>query len=169
MTTRESAPCVFIDLDAVAAVSRPVAGARASAAPAGSDRVVAYPDALRVLAELLAGGARVGLITESGLSGETGLDPKLGEVVDPDLVLDAESGDVVAAALDAAGDARCVVVSADRERRARALDAGARVAPHPRLVSAVLSGESLRYLLVPGAPWPEALDELNVVALRGHV
>ena len=68
---------------------------------------------------------------------------------------------------------RCVYVGEDRDERSYALEAGFRVAPHPRLAWEVLNGGHLRYIRVTvpaeyrsSDGWREAVRDLSVVPMH---
>jgi bacterial leucyl aminopeptidase len=92
--------------------------------------------------------------------------------IDPDLVRVVERDAVRPFAnLRTAGlaEQRVVFVSLDAYWRARALDAGLRVAPHPALAEAVLEGDALHFVRVVGredrnrVDWQPLAQELPIV------
>ncbi|MBD2564832.1 MULTISPECIES: M20/M25/M40 family metallo-hydrolase [Nostoc] len=67
---------------------------------------------------------------------------------------------------------RCLFVGEDSKERSYAIEAGWRVAPHPRLASAILSGHHLRYLEITVPPeqsnqeWQSVLRDLPIVPIH---
>lgn len=161
--------CAFFELDALGSLRR-------SPAATEPDHCRPYPDVVALLERLRSEGGRLGVLGPAG-STNNGLarliaGGELDGLLDPDLRVADEVGSPVARAVQAAAGADVVVVSPDRERRSEGLQAGARVAPHPRLTVAVLRGEHLHYVqLTAGRKantswWHTALADLDVVALR---
>lgn len=73
----------------------------------------------------------------------------------------------------AATPERCPYVGEDRDERSYALEAGFRVAPHPRLALEVLNGSRSRYIRITvpveyrgSGEWREAIRSLSVVQIH---
>ncbi len=127
---------------------------------AGGDRIgdlAVYPYVPGVLAELGGRGARLGVLSDPGPIPPADVDRALEDAglrrhLDPGLVLYGrkDTPRLFAQALGRAGAAdRVLFVGEDAGERARALQAGLLVAPHPRLATAVLDERApLRYLRV---------------------
>ncbi len=161
---------VFFGLDGVAARLRPVPG------DGPGVEVVPYPDVLELLAQLHAGGVRLGLVGGEHpvrllLNGEGA------SWFDPTLVVagDADPLRVFARARRRAAGGRGtpLFVSGRAESRAHAGFAGFLPVPHPSLVPHVLQGNSLRYLRIRVPPeasveedWRDALRSLPLIPLH---
>jgi hypothetical protein len=147
-------------------------------------RLDVYPQVSVVLQEIRRRGVRLGIISNIGQQTEEPVRRALeeGHVYDffePILLIYGEknSPEIFRHAAEQAGSAatpeRCVYVGEDRDERSYALEAGFRVAPHPRLALEVLNGKHLRYVrvTVPAeygsrGGWREAIRGLAVVPIH---
>ena len=148
------------------------------------ERLDVYPQVPEVLQGLRDNDVRLGIVSNVGQEPAENVRRVLedGEIYgffDPDLLVYGEknSSEVFRRAAELAGHSatpeRCVYVGEDRDERGYALEAGFRVAPHPRLALAVLSGDRLRYLRVTlpvgqraSDEWREAILSLAVVPIH---
>jgi bacterial leucyl aminopeptidase len=133
-------------------------------------RLDLYPQVSDVLQELRRNGVRLGIVSNIGQ--ETAEDVRRvleeGQIYDlfePSLLIygEKDSPEIFRRAAEQTGNAatpeRCVYVGEDREERSYALEAGFRVAPHPRLALQVLNGQHLRYVRVTVPPEHRGSDE----------
>ncbi len=143
-----------------------------------------YPQVPAVLQGLRDSGVRLGIIPDVGQENEEDVRRALeeGRIYDsfePNLLVYGQknSPEVFGRAAQQAGHSatpeRCVYVGEDRDERSYALEAGFRVAPHPRLAREVLNGSRLRYIRVTvpaeyrgSAGWREAIGGLPVVPIH---
>jgi bacterial leucyl aminopeptidase len=123
------------------------------------ERLDVYPQVSDVLQELRDNGLRLGIVSNIGQETEEDVRRVLeeGQIYDffesSLLVYGAkDSPEIFRRAAEQAGHSatpeRCLYVGENREERAYALEAGFRVAPHPRLALEVMSGSRLRYVRV---------------------
>jgi bacterial leucyl aminopeptidase len=123
------------------------------------ERLHVYPLVSAVLQELRDSGVRLGIISEIGQETEEDVgrlldDTGLYEFFEPSVLIYGakDSPEIFRSAAEQAGHPatpeQCVYVGEDRSERGYALDAGFRVAPHPRLALEVLNGSRLRYIRV---------------------
>jgi bacterial leucyl aminopeptidase len=143
-----------------------------------------YPQVPAVLQELRDSGVRLGIVSNIGQETEENVRRVLeeGQIYDffePDLLIygEKDSPEIFRRAAERAGHPatpeRCLYVGEDRDERSYALEAGFRVAPHPRLALQVLNGKHLRYIrvTVPAeyrsrGGWREAIRDLPVVPIH---
>jgi bacterial leucyl aminopeptidase len=148
------------------------------------ERLDVYPQVPEVLQGLRDNDVRLGIVSNVGQEPAENVRRVLedGEIYgffDPDLLVYGEknSSEVFRRAAELAGHSatpeRCVYVGENRDERGYALEAGFRVAPHPRLALAVLSGDRLRCLRVTlpvgqraSDEWREAIVSLPVVPIH---
>ncbi len=148
------------------------------------ERMDPYPQVSAVLERLREGGVRLGILSDAGQGTEGNVRGMLGEAglsgfFEPDLLVFGDKGSpaTFARAAEQAGHSaapeRCVYVGEDRDERGRALEAGLRAAPHPRLAREVLNGGRLRYVRVSvpaeyrgSEGWREAIGGLPVVPIH---
>jgi bacterial leucyl aminopeptidase len=143
-----------------------------------------YPQVPAVLQELRDSGVRLGIVSNIGQ--ETGENVRRvleeGQIYDffePSLLIygEKDSPEIFRRAAERAGHSatpeRCLYVGEDRDERSYALEAGFRVAPHPRLALQVLNGKHLRYIRVTlpaeyrsRGGWREAIRDLPVVPIH---
>jgi bacterial leucyl aminopeptidase len=123
------------------------------------ERLDVYPQVSDVLQELRDNGVRLGIVSNIGQETEEDVRRVLEEAALYDffesslLVYGAkDSPEIFRRAAEQAGHSatpeRCLYVGENRVERGYALEAGFRVAPHPRLALEVLSGSRLRYVRV---------------------
>ena len=171
----DQAPVAFFDVTSLGSLRRSLTGD----APL---RLAPYPGVRAPLEALRADGIRLVASASPGLSTPEQLielleRDGLGELLAVEVTLVRDAGPAgFASMLQAVGAAlepsRCVFVCEDRDARSDALGEGLRVAPHPRLAAAALTGRSLRYVRasVPrehrGAGWRQAMLELELVPLH---
>ncbi|CAA9448141.1 Bacterial leucyl aminopeptidase [uncultured Rubrobacteraceae bacterium] len=176
MDTRHP-PAAFFDIAGTLGAARLSPGQ-----PRRIRRLDPYPQVVAVLERLREGNVRLGIV--SGLGEEEDARSMLAEsgllgFFEPDLLVFGDEGSpaTFARAAGRAGHSatpeRCVYVGEDRDERGRALEAGLRAAPHPRLAREVLDGESLRYVRINvpeaqrgGERWAEAVADLPVVPIH---
>jgi bacterial leucyl aminopeptidase len=143
-----------------------------------------YPQVPAVLQELRDSGVRLGIVSNVGQEAEEDVRRALeeGQIYDlfePSLLIygEKDSPEIFRRAAEQAGNSatpeRCLYVGEDRYERSYALEAGFRVAPHPRLALEVLNGKHLRYIrvTVPAeyrsrGGWREAIRDLSVVPIH---
>jgi bacterial leucyl aminopeptidase len=143
-----------------------------------------YPQVSDVLQELLSSGVRLGIVSNIGQETEENVRRVLeeGQIYDffePSLLIYGEknSPEIFRRAAEQAGNSatpeRCLYVGEDRDERSYALEAGFRVAPHPRLALEVLNGQHLRYIQVTvpaeyrsSGGWRESIRRLSVVPIH---
>ena len=129
-------------------------------------------------------GVRLGIVSNIGQEPEEHVRTVLeeGQIYDlfePNLLIYGEknSPEIFRRAAERAGHPanpeRCVYIGEDRDERGHALEAGFRVAPHPRLAREVLNGSHLRYIRVTVPPehrggdeWRESIRKLPVVPIH---
>jgi leucyl aminopeptidase len=137
-----------------------------------------------VLQELRDNGVRLGIVSNIGQETEENVRRVLegGQIYDlfePNLLIYGEkhSPEIFRRAAERAGHPanpeRCVYIGEDRDERGHTLEAGFRVAPHPRLAREVLKGSHLRYIQVTVPPehrggdeWRESIRKLLVVPVH---
>ncbi len=123
------------------------------------ERLDVYPQVSDVLQELSDNGVRLGIVSNIGQETDEDVRRVLeeGQIYDffdsRLLVYGAKDSSVIfRRAAEQAGHSatpeRCLYVGENREERGYALEAGFRVAPHPRLALEVLGGSRLRYVRV---------------------
>lgn len=135
------------------------------------ERLDVSSEVREVAADLHAGGVRLGVVT----SGE---DEGFALLLEASPLASLLDRDLVTSSPEAwSSSARpCVLVATDRDDRSRAIQAGLRACPHPRLAWPALQGMRLRYVrvTVPGAHadehWRPALLTLPFVPVHvaGH-
>src|SRR5918997_1858995 len=148
------------------------------------ERLNVYPQIPAVLQELRDTGVRLGIVSNIGQVTEEDVRRALeeGDIYDffePSLLIYGakDSPEIFRHAAEEAGNSanpeRCLYVGEDRDERSYALEAGFRVAPHPRLALQVLNGKHLRYvrITVPArhgssGGWREAIRRLPVVPIH---
>jgi bacterial leucyl aminopeptidase len=148
------------------------------------ERLDVYPQVPDVLQQLRDNGARLGIVSNIGQETEEDVRRVLEEAglydfFEPNLLIYGakDSPEIFRRAAERAGHSaspeRCVYIGEDRDERGYALEAGFRVAPHPRLAREALNGSRLRYIRVTvpvGAPdsdeWRDALLDLPVVPIH---
>jgi bacterial leucyl aminopeptidase len=137
-----------------------------------------------VLQELRDSGVRLGIVSNIGQETQENVRRALeeGQIYDffePSLLIygEKDSPEIFRRAAEQAGNSatpeRCLYVGEDRDERSYALEAGLRVAPHPRLALEVLNGQHLRYIRVTvpaeyrsSGGWREAIQDLSVVPIH---
>jgi bacterial leucyl aminopeptidase len=142
-----------------------------------------YPQVPEVLQEFRDNGVRLGVVSNIGQETEEDVrrvldDAGLYDFFEPSLLVYGakDSPEIFRHAAERAGHsespARCVYIGEDRNERGYALEAGFRVAPHPRLAREALNGSHLRYIraTVPpehrgGDEWRESIRSLPVVPI----
>jgi leucyl aminopeptidase len=147
-------------------------------------RLDVYPQVSDVLQELRRSGVRLGIISNIGQETEENVTRVLeeGQIYDlfePDLLIygEKDSPEIFRRAAERAGHSaapkQCVNVGEDRDERSYALEAGLRVAPHPRLALQVLNGGHLRYIQVTvpaeyrsSGGWRETIRRLPLVPIH---
>ncbi len=147
------------------------------------ERLDVYPQIPAVLEELRDNDVRLGIVSNVGQETEENVrsmleEARLYDFFEPNLLVYGEknSPDIFRRAAEQAGHSatpeRCVYVGEDRDERSYALEAGFRVAPHPRLAWEVLNGSRLRYIRVSvpaehrsSDQWREAILSLPVVPI----
>jgi bacterial leucyl aminopeptidase len=152
--------------------------------PPRLERLDVYPQVSEVLQGLRRSGVRLGIISNIGQETEEAVRRVLeeGQIFDffePNLLIYGEknSPEIFRHAAERAGNAatpeRCLYVGEDRDERSYALEAGFRVAPHPRLAMEVLNGKHLRFVRVTvpakdrrSGGWREAIRDLAVVPIH---
>src|SRR5215217_64094 len=148
------------------------------------ERLDVYPQVSYVLQELRRSGVRLGIVSNIGQETEENVRRVLeeGQIYDffePDLLIygEKDSPEIFRRAAEQAGNSatpeRCLYVGEDRDERSYALEAGFRVAPHPRLAMEVLNGKHLRFVRVTvpakdrrSGGWREAIRDLAVVPIH---
>jgi hypothetical protein len=143
-----------------------------------------YPQVSAVLQELRDIGVRLGIVSNIGQETEEDVrrvleEGQIYDFFDPSLLIygEKDSPDIFRRAAEQAGNfatpERCLYVGEDRDERSYALEAGFRVAPHPRLALEVLNGPHLRYIRVTvpaeyrsSGGWRESIRRLSVVPIR---
>ncbi len=148
------------------------------------ERLDVYPQVSDVLQELRRSGVRLGIVSNIGQETEENVRRVLeeGQIYDffePRLLVYGakDSPEIFRRAAEQAGNSatpeRCLYVGEDRDERSYALEAGFRVAPHPRLALQVLNGKHLRYIRVTvpaeyrsSGGWREAIRGLAVVPIH---
>jgi leucyl aminopeptidase len=143
-----------------------------------------YPQVPAVLQELRDSGVRLGIVSNIGQETEEDVrrlleGARLYDFFEPSLLIygEKDSPEIFRRAAERAGHSatpeRCLYVGEDRDERSYALEAGFRVAPHPRLALEVLNGKHLRYIRVTvpaeyrsSGGWREALLSLPVVPIH---
>jgi leucyl aminopeptidase len=148
------------------------------------ERLDLYPQVSDVLQELRRSGVRLGIVSNIGQETEEDVRRVLEEgqiygLFEPSLLIygEKDSPEIFRRAAEQAGNSatpeRCLYVGEDRDERNYALEAGFRVAPHPRLALEVLNGKHLRYIrvTVPAeyrsrGGWREAIRGLAVVPIH---
>ena len=148
------------------------------------ERLDVYPQVPVILAELRGDGVRLGIISNVGQETEEDVRRVLEEshiydFFEPSLLVygEKDSPEIFRRGAEQAGHSatpeRCLYVGEDRDERRYALEAGFRVAPHPRLAREVLDGGRLRYvrITVPAEHrssdgWREAILNLPVVPIH---
>jgi bacterial leucyl aminopeptidase len=152
--------------------------------PPRLERLDVYPQVSDVLQDLRRSGVRLGIISNIGQETEEAVRRVLeeGQIYDffePNLLIYGEKNSpeifwhAAERAENAATPERCLYVGEDRDERSYALEAGFRVAPHPRLAMEVLNGKHLRYVRVTvpakdrrSGGWREAIRDLSVVPIH---
>src|SRR5918997_1766893 len=147
-------------------------------------RLDVYPQVSAVLQELRDTGVRLGIVSNIGQETEENVrraleEGQIHDFFEPNLLIYGEknSPEIFRHAAERAGNAatpeRCLYVGEDRGERSYALEAGFRVAPHPRLAMEVLNGKHLRYVrvTVPAKDrrrggWRQAIRDLGVVPIQ---
>src|SRR5215218_5039189 len=148
------------------------------------ERLDVYPQVSDVLQELRDNGVRLGIVSNIGQETEEDVRRVLeeGQIYDffePSLLIYGakDSPEIFRRAAEQAGHSatpeRCLYVGENRAERGYALEAGFRVAPHPRLALEVLNGSRLRYVRVTVPVghrdidrWREAVLSLPVVPIH---
>jgi bacterial leucyl aminopeptidase len=148
------------------------------------ERLDVYPQVSDVLRELGRSGVRLGIISNIGQVTEENVrrvleDADLYGFFEPSLLVYGakNSPEIFRYAAGRSGHSAspecCLFVGEDRDERGYALEAGFRVAPHPRLALEVLGGSALRYVRVTvpmghrgSDRWREALLSLPVVPIN---
>jgi bacterial leucyl aminopeptidase len=148
------------------------------------ERLDVYPQVSAVLQELRDNRVRLGLVSNIGQEAEEHVRMVLEEAglydfFEPSLLVYGakDSPEIFRRAAEQAGHSatpeRCLYVGENRAERAYALEAGFRVAPHPRLALEVLNGSRLRYVRVTvpvghrdSDRWREAILSLPVVPIH---
>jgi bacterial leucyl aminopeptidase len=172
-------PAVFFD------IGNTLGSARLSSRPPHRlERLDVYPQVPAVLDELRDNGVRLGIVSTVGQETEENVrrvleEARLYDFFEPNLLVygTKDSPEIFRGAAERAGHSsspeRCLYVGEDRDERGYALEAGLRVAPHPRLALEVLSGSRLRYLRVTvpvghrdSNEWREAILSLPVVPIH---
>jgi hypothetical protein len=143
-----------------------------------------YPQVSAVLQELRDYGVRLGIVSDIGQEAEEHVRMVLDEAglydfFEPSLLFYGakDSTEIFRRAAEQAGHSatpeRCLYVGENRAERGYALEAGFRVAPHPRLALEVLNGSRLRYVRVTvpvehrdSSGWREALLSLPVIPIH---
>jgi leucyl aminopeptidase len=143
-----------------------------------------YPQVPDVLQQLRDNGVRLGIVSNIGQETEEDVRRVLeeGQIYDffePNLLIYGEknSPEIFRRAAERAGHSaspeRCVYIGEDRDERGYALEAGFRVAPHPRLAREALNGSRLRYVRVTVPPehrggdeWRESIRRLPAVPIH---
>ena len=136
-----------------------------------------------MLQGLLDNGVRLGIVSNIGQETEEDVRRVLEEAglydfFEPSLLVYGakDSPEIFRHASERAGHSaspeRCVYIGEDRNERGYAMEAGFRVASHPRLASEVLNGSRLRYIRVTVPPehrggdeWRESIRGLPVVPI----
>jgi bacterial leucyl aminopeptidase len=172
-------PAVFFD------IGNTLGSARLSSRPPHRlERLDVYPQVPAVLDELRDNGVRLGIVSTVGQETEENVrrvleEARLYDFFEPNLLVygTKDSPEIFRGAAERAGHSsspeRCLYVGEDRDERGYALEAGLRVAPHPRLALEVLSGSRLRYLRVTvpvghrdSNEWREAILSLPVIPIH---
>jgi bacterial leucyl aminopeptidase len=175
----QPAPAAFFD------IGDTLGSARFSPRPPHRlERLDVYPQVSDVLQELRDNGVRLGIVSNIGQETEEDVRRVLeeGQIYDffePSLLVYGakDSPEIFRRAAEQAGHSatpeRCLYVGENRAERGYALEAGFRVAPHPRLALEVLNGGRLRYVRVTvpvghrdSDGWREALLSLPVVPIH---
>src|SRR5215210_2584677 len=175
----QSSPTAFFD------IGNTLGSARLSPRePHRLERLDVYPQVPEVLDELRNNGVRLGILSNIGQETEENVsrvleEARLYDFFDPNLLVygPKDSPDIFRRAAERAGHSsspeRCLYVGEDRDERGYALEAGFRVAPHPRFALEVLGGSPLRYLRVSvpvghrqSDEWREAILRLPVVPIH---
>ena len=148
------------------------------------ERLDIYPQVSAVLQELRNNGVRLGIVSNIGQETEEKVRTVLeeGQIYDffePSLLVYGakDSPEIFRRAAEQAGHSatpeRCLYIGENRGERGYALEAGFRVAPHPRLALEVLNGSRLRYVRVTipvrhrdSSGWREAILSLPVVPIH---
>jgi bacterial leucyl aminopeptidase len=148
------------------------------------ERLDLYPQVSGVLQELRRSGVRLGIVSNIGQESEEHVrrvleEGQIYDLFEPNLLIYGEknSPEIFSHAAEQAENAatpeRCLYVGEDRDERSYALEAGFRVAPHPRLAMEVLNGKHLRYVRVTvpakdrsSGGWREAIGDLAVVPMH---
>lgn len=147
-------------------------------------RLDLYPQVSGVLRELHRSGVRLGIVSNIGQETEEQVrrvleEGQIYDLFEPSLLIygEKDSPEIFRRAAEQAGNSaapeRCLYVGGDRDERSYALEAGFRVAPHPRLALQVLNGKHLRYVRVTvparyrgSGGWREAIRDLPVVPIH---
>jgi leucyl aminopeptidase len=148
------------------------------------ERLDVYPQVSAVLQEVRDNGVRLGIVSNIGQETEEDVRRVLEEAglynfFEPSLLVYGakDSPEIFRRAAEQAGHSatpeRCLYVGENRAERGYALEAGLRVAPHPRLALEVLRGSRLRYVRVTvpvghrdSDGWREAILGLPVVPIE---
>jgi bacterial leucyl aminopeptidase len=175
----QSAPVVFFDIGDTLGFAR-----FSARQPHRLERLDVYPQVSAMLQELSDNGVRLGIISDIGQETEEDVRRVLeeGQIYDffePSLLVygPKDSPEIFRRAAEQAGHSatpeRCLYVGENRAERGYALEAGLRVAPHPRLALEVLNGSRLRYVRVTvpvgdrdSDGWREAILGLPVVPIH---
>ena len=177
--TTQASPIVFFD------IGNTLGSVRFSAdQPHRIERLDVYPQVPSVLQELRDRGIQLGVISDVGQESEQNVrrlleEGNVYELFEEGLLVygEKDSPDIFRLAAERAGHSdtpsRCLYVGENRQERGYALEAGLRVAPHPRLALDVLNGSRLRYVrvTVPANTqgkdaWQEVLLSLAVVPIH---
>jgi leucyl aminopeptidase len=179
MVDTQSSPTIFFDIGNTLGSAR-----LSSQQPHRLERLDVYPQVPAVLDELRNNGVRLGIISNVGQETEENVrrvleEARLYDFFEPNLLIygPKDSAEIFRHAAEQAGHSaspeRCLYVGEDRDERGYALEAGFRVAPHPRLAMDVLNGSRLRYVrvTVPAGhrgsdEWREAILSRPVVPIH---
>ena len=175
----QPAPAAFFD------IGDTLGSARFSPRPPHRlERLDVYPQVSDVLQELRDNGVRLGIVSDIGQEAEEHVRMVLDEAglydfFEPSLLFYGakDPTEIFRHAAEQAGHSatpeRCLYVGENRAARGYALEAGFRVAPHPRLALEVLNGSRLRYVRVTvpeehrdSSGWREALLSLPVIPIH---
>ncbi len=175
----QPAPAAFFD------IGDTLGSARLSPRPPHRlERLDVYPQVSAVLQGLRDNSVRLGIVSNIGQETEEDVRRVLEEAglydfFEPSLLFYGakDSPEIFRRAAEQAGHSatpeRCLYVGENRAERGYALEAGFRVAPHPRLALEVLNGGRLRYVRVTvpvghrdSDGWREALLSLPVVPIH---
>lgn len=175
----QPAPAAFFD------IGDTLGSARFSPRPPHRlERLDVYPQVSDVLQELRDNRVRLGIVSNIGQEAEEHVRRVLEEAglydfFEPGLLIYGakDSPEIFRRAAEQAGHSatpeRCLYVGENRAERGFALEAGFRVAPHPRLALEVLNGSRIRYVRVTvpvghrdSDRWREAILSLPVVPIH---